>query len=85
MLILVPSMHRLRSIIAGRSRFNVATAWNSVIKRTIARFVRGNVAAQKMRVLLPSEQKKKHEKAKQIAEKWRDRKSESKKWRTKKF
>jgi hypothetical protein len=79
MLTVVPSMHRLRSIIASRSRFDVATTWNSVIKRTIARFVRGNIAAQNQRVLLPNEQKKKHEKAKKIAEKWRIRKSQAEK------
>jgi len=73
-MMMVPDMHRLRSLVTGRSRFDVSAAWNSVIKRTIGRFVRGNISAQHQRVLLPDEQKKKYEEAKKIAEKWRNRK-----------
>ena len=54
-------------------RFDVAKAWNLVLKRTIGRFVRGNIAAQNMRILLPEEQKKQHERAREIADKWRKR------------
>jgi hypothetical protein len=67
-MIMVPNMDKLRSFVIGRSRFDVSVTWNSVVKRTIGRFVRGNISAQNQRVLLPDEQKKKHEKAKKIAE-----------------
>jgi hypothetical protein len=47
--------------------------WAAALKRVIGRFVRGNIPAQLLRILLPSEGKKKHEKARSVAERWRNR------------
>lgn len=48
-------------------------AWNDVVKHTIARFVRGNIAAQRNRILLRDEQKARHERARAAAQAWRHR------------
>jgi hypothetical protein len=50
-----------------------ASAWNNVVKHTIGRFVRGNIAAQNNRVLLKEEQQKRHERARKTAINWRSR------------
>jgi hypothetical protein len=60
---------------ASKLRWNVMGAWNQAVKRTIARFVRGNIAAQNFRIKLPDEQRRQHERARKIAEKWRTRHS----------
>lgn len=57
----------------SRVRWDVTEAWNRVVKRTIARFVRGNIAAQNLRIKLPDEQRQQHERALKIAEQWRNR------------
>lgn len=57
----------------NRMRWDVTEAWNRVVKRTIARFVRGNIAAQNYRIKLPEEQRQQHERAREIAERWRKR------------
>ena len=49
------------------------TAWAATIKRVVARFARGNIAAQSARILLPDEQKKQHGVAKKILLKWASR------------
>jgi hypothetical protein len=64
---------RLRLLANFPARYNAEKEWLALIKRTISRFARGNIAAQNQRLLLPGEQKKKHERAKKIAEQWRDR------------
>ena len=69
----VTDMTTLRSLIGRQRRFDVAVVWNRLLKRTIGRFVRGNIAAQNLRIMLPDEQKKQHERARSIAEKWRNR------------
>jgi len=53
--------------------WDVMSAWNRAVKRTIARFVRGNIAAQNFRVKLPEEQRQQHERAREITNKWRKR------------
>jgi hypothetical protein len=53
--------------------YNADNAWNRILKRTIGRFVRGNIAAQNNRIMLPEEQKKNHERARRIAVSWRGR------------
>lgn len=63
----------MMSTVANRMRWDVTAAWNRTVKRTIARFVRGNIAAQNLRIKLPEEQRQQHERARKIAEKWRDR------------
>jgi hypothetical protein len=55
------------------TRYSATREWISLVKRTIARFTRGNIAAQKERVLLPDEQQEQHDRAKKIIEGWRDR------------
>jgi len=52
---------------------SVAERWTKVVKRTIARFVRGNIPAQWERLLLPEEQEDRHKRARRIAERWRNR------------
>ena len=59
----------------SRMRWEVTEAWNRAVKRTIARFVRGNIAAQNFRIKLPEEQKQLHDRARQFAERWRDRRN----------
>jgi len=46
------------------------TAWAATIKRVVARFARGNIAAQSARILLPDEQEKQHGVARKILSKW---------------
>ena len=45
----------------------------SLLKRSIARFARGNVAAQNGRVLLPDEQDDEHRRARRIAARMHER------------
>ena len=47
--------------------------WLAIVKATVARFSRGNIAAQNGRVLTPDEQTREHTKMKKIAAKWRSR------------
>lgn len=47
--------------------------WNELVKRTIARFARGNIAAQNQRILLPDEQQAEHKSSKKIARRWQKR------------
>lgn len=47
--------------------------WNDLVKRVIARFARGNIAAQEGRILLPEEQNVERDRAHAIARAWRDR------------
>ena len=63
----------MMSTVVSKMRWDVTEAWNRVVKRTIARFVRGNIAAQNFRIKLPEEQRQQHERARKIAEKWRAR------------
>jgi hypothetical protein len=52
---------------------NSDSRWLTLIKTTIARFSRGNIAAQRGRILTPDEQKREHAQARKIARKWRER------------
>lgn len=63
------------NVLSLNQRYSAETIWARLIKRTIARFARGNIAAQNNRVMLQSEQQKRHEEAKRIAESWRPRAS----------
>jgi hypothetical protein len=49
--------------------------WNTIVKRTVSRFARGNIAAQNGRILLPEEQELEHREARKIALKWKARAS----------
>jgi hypothetical protein len=67
---MVTAMRMFRSRVTS-SRYDATSAWNRLLKRTIGRFVRGNIAAQNQRILLPDEQKKQHERARSVAAQWR--------------
>jgi hypothetical protein len=47
--------------------------WTALIKATIARFARGNIAAQNARILLPEEQEAERKRAQAISKKWKAR------------
>jgi hypothetical protein len=47
--------------------------WNDLIKKVVARFARGNIAAQEGRILLPEEQAEDRDRARAIARGWRHR------------
>lgn len=49
------------------------TPWTLTIKRTIARFARGNISAQNGRILLPEEQEEEGKKMRAISVKWKAR------------
>jgi hypothetical protein len=49
------------------------TSWNGLIKRTVARFSRGSISAQRARILLPEEQEREHKRAVAIARQWKRR------------
>tara|TARA_R100001163_G_C4976994_1_gene134646 strand:+ start:486 stop:689 length:204 start_codon:yes stop_codon:yes gene_type:complete len=56
------------------SDLNVSdAAWYALVKRTIARFARGNISAQRERILLPEEQEKLHAQARVISRAWKAR------------
>ena len=63
----------VRNMGARPTRYSAENRWLSLVKQTIARFTRGNIAAQRERILLPDEQKRRHEEARKIAENWRHR------------
>jgi hypothetical protein len=44
--------------------------WNDLVKRVVARFARGNIAAQEGRILLPEEQAAERDRAHAIARAW---------------
>jgi hypothetical protein len=52
-------------------------SWSDLVKRVIARFARGNIAAQEGRVLLPEEQDEERDRAHAIARAWRHRAEEA--------
>jgi predicted methyltransferase MtxX (methanogen marker protein 4) len=49
------------------------TFWSMLVKRTIARYVRGNIAAQNCRILLPDEQLKERESMLEVSRHWKTR------------
>jgi hypothetical protein len=49
------------------------TKWAATVKRTVARFARGNISAQSARILMPEEQEKEHGAARKILLKWASR------------
>ncbi len=61
----------LRTFFTRPPRFD--REWMRVIKRTVARYARGNIAAQNGRILMPKEQEQEREQALKIYEKWKER------------
>ena len=49
--------------------------WNVLVKQTVSRFARGNIAAQNARILLPDEQEAEHKRTRKIAQEWKARAS----------
>lgn len=54
-------------------RLTATADWAALTKRTIARFARGSIAAQRERVLLFDERASQHERACAIAAAWKKR------------
>ena len=52
---------------------NIWLDWVSLIKRSVARFARGSIAAQNQRLLLPEEQEREHARTSPIARQWKER------------
>ena len=55
------------------SRHDPSATWLALLKSTIARFSRGNIAAQNARILTQEEQERERVQAVEIAKQWRDR------------
>jgi pullulanase/glycogen debranching enzyme len=47
--------------------------WDILVKRTVARFARGNIAAQQGRILFPEEQARQRERVRDVTRKWKER------------
>jgi len=47
--------------------------WNELVKQTVARFARGNIAAQEGRILFPEEVDRERERLGPTMRKWQDR------------
>lgn len=63
----------LRSIITIRPAYPARVEWKSLVKHTVARYSRGNIAAQNACVLMPDEQANEGGVARIVAAKWRER------------
>jgi hypothetical protein len=57
----------------GGGPFPMQKEWDLLTKGTIARYARGNIAAQRKRIQLPHEQEQEHATARGIARRWRER------------
>jgi hypothetical protein len=47
--------------------------WNTLVKQTVARFARGNIAAQKGRIQFPEEQERERVRLAPTMRKWKQR------------
>ena len=56
----------------GTSISDAALSITALIKLTIARYVRGNTAAQYASILLPSEQQQQRHEAEKVADEWEE-------------
>lgn len=63
----------LRNMLNTPPKLSIREEWDRVVKATVARFVRGNIAAQNRRIRTAGAQAREHKKAVAIARKWRDR------------
>ena len=61
----------LRAAIKVPAIFDAEASWDRITKQTIARFSRGNISAQKGRILTIEAQKAERERAYARAKKWR--------------
>jgi hypothetical protein len=68
----------LRSLFSRPPAYDAPVEWMRLVKRTVARYARGNIAAQNERILMPDEQDRERDLARPIAEKWREQHNASK-------
>jgi len=72
-------MRRLGSIGPQRGRLDMSTDrnvwldWTALVKQTVARFARGNIAAQEGRILFPQELDRAREHVRVVTHKWKER------------
>jgi hypothetical protein len=62
----------LRSFFSRPPTYDAPAEWMRMVKRTVARYARGNIAAQNERILMPDEQEQERDLARPIANKWRE-------------
>jgi hypothetical protein len=62
-----------RSLMTLPPAFDADAEWNVLLKSTVKRFARGNIAAQNAQILLPSEQDEERRDARVIAQRWKER------------
>ena len=69
----VTDMSILRSLVTLRPAYHARVEWKSFVMHTVARYSRGNIAAQNASVLMPDEQADQSKLARLVAAKWRER------------
>ena len=69
----VSGMKTFRSVFARPAAYDHADGWVKLVKKTVARFARGNIAAQEERILTVEEQDDERPKAHRIARQWKTR------------
>jgi len=47
--------------------------WDELVKKTVARFSRGNIAAQERGLLFPEEQEREEARVRALTRKWKER------------
>ncbi len=62
----------LRSIFSRPPAYDAAAEWMRTVKRTVARYARGNIAAQNERILMPDEQERERDLVRPISIRWRE-------------
>jgi hypothetical protein len=63
----------LRSFFSRPPAYDAPAEWARMVKRTVARYARGNIAAQNERILMPDEQEREREAARSVANEWREK------------
>ncbi len=67
----------LRSLFSRPPAFDAPAEWARMVKRTVARYARGNISAQNERILMPDEQEHERKLARPIANRWREQQQAS--------
>jgi len=62
---------RAEAVLSLRPPLDAENEWRTLAKRTVARFARGNIAAQHGRILMPEDQEREHKRAQRVVRKWR--------------
>jgi hypothetical protein len=63
----------MRNLLNAPPRVDVHEEWDRVVRKTVARFARGNISAQKGRILTEEGKAREHERAAKIARNWKRR------------